>query len=205
MGSGETQRNLFWSLLPSVLVHIAQSKNEDGDDPRVIIKLSTKERQDKPQISNKRKSSLPTVIKYVNYPHQTRIPVAEQTKQFKMSSGAPKKYIKINGVMKMNPAYKAWKTAQEGGNTFASAKPSNPNALAVVSSMEDHMKLNEDLGTNIPLAESTDATVEMVQEPEISLEAGMAPDEMVDKLGAILGKYEVPMGLMNKRKFYISL
>lgn len=122
-----------------------------------------------------------------------------------MSSGAPKKYIKINGVMKMNPAYKAWKTAQEGGSTFASAKPSNPNALAVVSSMEDHMKLNEDLGTNIPLAESTDATVEMVQEPEISLEAGMAPDEMVDKLGAILGKYEVPMGLMNKRKFYIAL
>merc|ERR1712176_1362759 len=25
-----------------------------------------------------------------------------------------------------------------------------------------------------------------------------APDEMVDALGAILGKYEVPMGLMNK-------
>ncbi len=122
-----------------------------------------------------------------------------------MSSGAPKKYIKINGVMKMNPAYKAWKTAQEGGSAFANTKPSNPNALAVVSSMEDHMKLNEDLGTNIPLAESTDATVEMVQEPEISLQAGMAPDEMVDKLGAILGKYEVPMGLMNKRKFYISL
>jgi hypothetical protein len=30
------------------------------------------------------------------------------------------------------------------------------------------------------------------------MEAGMAPDEMVDKLGAILSKYEVPMGLMNK-------
>lgn len=40
----------------------------------------------------------------------------------------------------------------------------------------------------------------MMQEPEISLEAGMQPDEMVDELGAILGKYEVPMGLMNKRK-----
>lgn len=106
-----------------------------------------------------------------------------------MASGAPKKYIKINGVMKLNPAYTAY---------MGSKKPSNPNALAVVSSMEDHMKLNEDLGTNIPLAESTDATIEMVQEPEISLEAGMSPDEMVDKLGAVLGKYEVPMGLMNK-------
>jgi len=118
-----------------------------------------------------------------------------------MDSSAPKKYIKVNGVMKMNPAYKAWKNAQGGVGgavPFAAAAPANPNALAVVSSMEDHMKLNEDLGTNIPLAESTDATIEMVQEPEISMEAGMAPDEMVDKLGAILGKYEVPMGLMNK-------
>ena len=125
----------------------------------------------------------------------------------KMGSSAPKKYIKINGVMKMNPAYKRWKDAQGGGGggavPFATATNVNPNALAVVSSMEDHMQLNADLGTAIPLAESTDATIEMVQEPEISMEAGMAPDEMVDKLGAILSKYEVPMGLMNKRKFIL--
>lgn len=42
------------------------------------------------------------------------------------------------------------------------------------------------------------ATIEMMQEPEISLEAGMQPDEMVDELGGVLEKYEVPMGLMNK-------
>ncbi|KAL3915180.1 MAG: hypothetical protein SGILL_005766, partial [Bacillariaceae sp.] len=64
--------------------------------------------------------------------------------------------------------------------------------------MEDHMQMNEDLGTDVPLAEATNATIEMMQEPEICLEAGMQPDEMVDELGAILGKYEVPMGLMNK-------
>lgn len=111
----------------------------------------------------------------------------------------PKKYIKINGVMKMNPAYKAWKNAQSGGSVpVANALPSNPNALPVVSSMDDHMKLNEDLGTDVPLAESTDATIEMMQEPEISYEAGMQPDEMVDQLGSVLSKYEVPMGLMNK-------
>lgn len=104
----------------------------------------------------------------------------------------------MNGVMKMNPAYKRWKDAESGAMPVANAVPANPNALAVVSNMDDHMKLNEDLGTNVPLAESTDATIEMMQEPEISLEAGMQPDEMVDQLGAILGKYEVPMGLMNK-------
>jgi hypothetical protein len=111
---------------------------------------------------------------------------------------APKKYIKLNGVMKMNPAYKRWKDAESGAVPVASAVPFNPNALAVVSNMDDHMKLNEDLGMNVPLAESTDATIEMMQEPEISMEAGMQPDEMVDQLGAVLGKYEVPMGLMNK-------
>jgi hypothetical protein len=125
-----------------------------------------------------------------------------------MSSGAPKKYIKINGVMKMNPEYKAWKNAQIQGGTpgaipiaasaFTTAVPLSANALPVVTNMEDHMQLNEDLGIDVPLAQSTDATIEMMQEPEISLEAGMQPDEMVDKLGIILSKYEVPMGLMNK-------
>jgi len=105
--------------------------------------------------------------------------------------------------MKMNPAYKQWRDAQSGGATpglvpLAAAMPTNPNSLPVVSSMEDHMKLNEDLGVDVPLAESTDATIEMMQEPEICLEAGMQPDEMVDQLGSILSKYEVPMGLMNK-------
>jgi len=103
--------------------------------------------------------------------------------------------------MRMNPAYKEWKNKlTDGGDKTAVANAgfANPNALPVVSNMNDHMKMNEDLGVDVPLAESTDATIEMMQEPEISLEAGMQPDEMVDALGAILGKYEVPMGLMNK-------
>jgi len=103
--------------------------------------------------------------------------------------------------MKMNPAYKTWKNNQAGGSgvvPMAAAVPTNPNALPVVSSMEDHMQMNQELGIDVPLADSTDATIEMMQEPEISLEAGMQPDEMVDQLGAVLGKYEVPMGLMNK-------
>jgi len=109
----------------------------------------------------------------------------------------PKKYIKVNGVMKLNPEYKRWQESQTGVGTATSLKNSD-QALPVVTSMEDHMRLNDDLGTDIPLAESTNATIEMMQEPEISLEAGMQPDEMVDMLGGVLAKYEVPMGLMNK-------
>jgi len=97
----------------------------------------------------------------------------------------------------MNPEYKRWKDAQSGGPVTPSA-PVNSQALPVVSNMEDAMQMNEDYGQDVPLAESTNATIEMMQEPEISLAAGMQPDEMVDELGAILGKYEVPLGLMNK-------
>lgn len=99
--------------------------------------------------------------------------------------------------MKLNPEYKKWQEAQNGGAPATSVANSDV-ALPVVSSMEDHMKLNSDLGQEIPLSESTNATIEMMQEPEISLEAGMQPDDMVDALGSILAKYEVPMGLMNK-------
>ena len=106
--------------------------------------------------------------------------------------------------MKMNPEYKAWKNRQESGGAVpipqAAATSPKDNALPVISNMDDHMQLNEDLGTDVPLAEATNATIEMMQEPDICLEAGMQPDEMVDELGAVLGKYEVPMGLMNKRK-----
>ncbi len=114
-----------------------------------------------------------------------------------MTSAAPKKYVKINGVMKLNPEYKKWQEAQTGVGT-ATSLPNSAQALPEVSSMEDHMQLNNDLGTNIPLAESTDATIEIMQEPEFCVDAGMNPDTMVDEIGAVLSKYEVPMGLLNK-------
>ena len=110
----------------------------------------------------------------------------------------PKKYIKVGGVMKMNPEYKRWQAAENGGPMPPPTRPNANVALPVVSSMDDYMQMNDDLKTDIPLSESTNATIEMMQEPEICLEAGMQADTMVDELGAVLGKYEVPMGLMNK-------
>jgi hypothetical protein len=113
---------------------------------------------------------------------------------------APKKYIKTNGVMKLNPEYKKWKASQ--GGAPATTVANSDQALPIISSMEDHEKLNEAATLHgepeIALSESTNATIEMMQEPEISLEAGMTADSMVDELGAILNKYEVPIGLMNK-------
>jgi hypothetical protein len=110
---------------------------------------------------------------------------------------APKKYVKINGVMKLNPDYKKWKDAQDGGAPATSVFNSDL-ALPVVCNMEDHMEMNNNFGQEVPLSESTNATIEMMQEPEIYVEAGMDADTIIDELGAVLGKYEVPMGLMNK-------
>ncbi|CAJ1964369.1 unnamed protein product [Cylindrotheca closterium] len=113
----------------------------------------------------------------------------------------PKKYVKVNGIMKLNPEWKKWKEQQgDGGPATTVQRPSV--ALPIVSSMEDHEKLNEASlasgGQEIPFSESTSATIEMMQEPEICVDAGMDPDTVVDELGALLNKYEVPIGLMNK-------
>lgn len=134
--------------------------------------------------------------------HPTHVPtVYVPNSSTNLPSTPPKKYVKVNGVMKLNPEYKKWKEAQSGGQPATTvAVPSQ--ALPVVTNMADHEELNEIVvnggGNEIPLADSTDATIEMMQEPEISLEAGMAPDTMIDELGRILDKYEIPMGLMNK-------
>lgn len=111
----------------------------------------------------------------------------------------PKKYVKIDGVMQLNPEYKAWKARQ--GEQATTAK--NPEkALPVVTNMDDHMELNEVSqaadGTSIPLSPATDTTIEMMQEDDITDEVGLSSESMVDELGRIFAKYEVPMGLMNK-------
>ncbi|GAX21695.1 hypothetical protein FisN_29Hu136 [Fistulifera solaris] len=113
---------------------------------------------------------------------------------------SPKKYIRQDGVMKLNPTFTYWKEATEGkpATTLVYANV----ALPVVTNLEDHEALNEASvawgGQEFASSESVNATVEMMQEPEICMEAGMQPDTMVDELGRVLYKYEVPMGLMNK-------
>jgi hypothetical protein len=82
----------------------------------------------------------------------------------------PKKYIKVGGVMKLNPEFKKYQESQSGAPATSVARPDV--ALPVVSSMEDYARFNEDLGTNTPLSESTSATIEMMQEPEIYMAAG---------------------------------
>jgi hypothetical protein len=63
----------------------------------------------------------------------------------------PKKYTKVNGVMKLNPEFKKWTEAQNSHQEAeeTSSSPPHPSpidkALPIVSSMEDHEQLQRNL------------------------------------------------------------
>ncbi len=110
--------------------------------------------------------------------------------------GAPvKKYIMIDGVMQLNPRWQ-----KEGEGATPSSAP--PTALPVISNMEDHAAFNEASKAAgrgpAPLAKSTNATIQMLQDPGIAAKVGVSGDAIVDGLGAVFAKWEAPMGLMNK-------
>ena len=116
-------------------------------------------------------------------------------------SSPPTKYVRVNGIMKLNPEFKKWKESQGGVGTTA---PNFANALPVVTNEADYKELNHAVMVSgggdetVPFAESTLATIEMMHEPDICLAAGMTVDTMEQQLGDLLNKYEVPIGLMNK-------
>jgi hypothetical protein len=58
-----------------------------------------------------------------------------------LSSKPPKKYVQVNGVLKLNPTYKMWKEAHEGQRVTTALHPKQ--ALPVVTNMEDHGRLCE--------------------------------------------------------------
>jgi len=115
-------------------------------------------------------------------------------------AAAPPKYVKINGIMKLNPEYKIFIESSTKQPATSVAAPQL--ALPVVSTMEDHEKMSQASvaagGKEIALSESTNATIEMMQDPEICAKVGLSSDAMVDGLGTVLTKYEIPMGLANK-------
>lgn len=97
-------------------------------------------------------------------------------KLYLFSEVPPKKYIKVNDIVKLNPKYKEWKEASQGGAP-ATSVPYPSRALPIVTNMDDYEQLNDVLissgDSEIPLAESTSATIEMLQELDISTQAGM--------------------------------
>jgi len=113
----------------------------------------------------------------------------------------PKKYITINGVTKLNPAYAKFNPSEKQ-TTVA-----NPEqALTIVSTMDDYIQASEAhkvaTGKEMKLSESTVASIEMLQDPEhlgkfkapTTLDGGV----LLDKLTNIFAQYEIPLGMVNK-------
>jgi hypothetical protein len=90
-----------------------------------------------------------------------------------------------------------WQVSQAGGDGTVTSSPDSAeqHELPIVSSMDDHARLIDDIGFDIPLSE---ASIEIMQDLEFCADAAMDPDTMVDEVGSVVSKYEVPMGPMNK-------
>jgi len=121
-------------------------------------------------------------------------------------SAQPKKYTFENGVMKLNPEYTAWKTAQSG-QVAQPALPDSQRPLAIVSSMEDvadaTIQQQETTGISMKLADSTVAALEIMQDEEFTEEfhqpgGGLDGSQVLDGLTDFFAKFEVPVGMVNK-------
>ena len=116
-------------------------------------------------------------------------------------SSKPKKYIFVNGVMKLNPEYQA-------GTSAATAAPSKPEpaTLAVVSSMSDIEDATEAqtvaTGAPMQLSHGTAQAMQYMQGDEYltRFNTGTEIDggEVLDGLTEYFVQYEVPIGLINK-------
>mmetsp|Transcript_14328 Transcript_14328/g.21458 ORF Transcript_14328/g.21458 Transcript_14328/m.21458 type:complete len:474 (+) Transcript_14328:123-1544(+) len=116
----------------------------------------------------------------------------------------PKKYIFVNGVMKLNPEYSAPSSAP--ASTPGKKKTDDSGTLAVVSSMADVAEATEAqetaTGTPMQLSASTAETMQYMQGDEYltQFHSGIELDggEVLDGLTEYFVMYEVPIGMINK-------
>ncbi|MBS0625404.1 MAG: hypothetical protein JSS32_05080 [Verrucomicrobia bacterium] len=138
-------------------------------------------------------------VSYPSAPHMAPPPYSAPSVPPPAYDEPPAKYAVIDGVRQLNPEYKKY-MAQQGKPATTALRPDV--ALPVVSNMDQHQQLRDaSLKANsgdVPLAKSTDATIDMLQDPDYCRKIGLGADQAVDALGNLFAKYEVPMGLMNK-------
>lgn len=97
----------------------------------------------------------------------------------------PKKYVNIDGVMKLNPEYKKWK---------ASSTTMTVDALPVISSVLDCQEL-QSVAPSVTLNTETQATLDSIPQ---HLQGILSPDAALTQLTQLFTRYEVPLGLLCK-------
>jgi hypothetical protein len=113
-----------------------------------------------------------------------------------MSSGNPyQKYIKVNGVSKINPDWKKWQE-KNGGQQSSLTKKELDHALPVYCTHEEYLASNSK--GDVKLSESTVASFGIIQEEDVVKKIGLPKNEILAAVGAVFSKYEIPLGLLNK-------
>ncbi|MBC7500688.1 MAG: hypothetical protein H7315_09330 [Herminiimonas sp.] len=114
----------------------------------------------------------------------------------------PSKYIFVSGVMKKNPAYENFQN-QTHQPVSTVARPDL--ALAIISSTDDVFDASAvqaaHTSQEMKLSESTEASIEIMQDPEY-LEKfnvkGLDGGDLLDRLTNYFVRHEVPLGMVNK-------
>ncbi|KAJ3219323.1 hypothetical protein HK099_004746, partial [Clydaea vesicula] len=113
---------------------------------------------------------------------------------------APPKYIRVNGITKLNPEYTKY---QQKNNLKPTSLKNAQSALPIISNMNDYASYNDSMtktgASERPLAETTDTSIQFLQSAELKQRLGINPEEeLVDVLCNLFAKYEAPMGLITK-------
>lgn len=107
--------------------------------------------------------------------------------------------------MTKNPKYTEWVALHSGSSVVPSTTDEKP--LAVISSMEDVAHAMEEqykaTGTDMQLAESTVAALEIMQDEDFTEEfaqpgGGLDGSKLLDGLTEYFVRYEIPVGMINK-------
>ncbi|HEX2548641.1 MAG TPA: hypothetical protein VHM20_02345 [Gammaproteobacteria bacterium] len=109
------------------------------------------------------------------------------------------KYIKINGVLKKNPAY-GKQHPEESKTTLAEPD----KALAIISTPDDLEAATEATKGELKQPDSVLESLEMVQDKTEYLDkfkvkdGAIADGEIIDGITQYFAKYEIPIGMLNK-------
>lgn len=101
------------------------------------------------------------------------------------------KYIKVNGISKLNPDWKRWQN--QNGMTSSLTKKEEENALPVYCSREEYLYNNPQASTlpDMGLSESYQASCDIMQDDDVVAKVGIGKEQIVNVVGELFSKYEV--------------
>lgn len=113
-----------------------------------------------------------------------------------MSSNPHQKYVKINGISKINPEWKNWQN-QHGIGTSLS-KQEEQNALPVYCTQNEFLKANPEASNlpNMGFSESAQASWSIMQEDDVISKVGLPKNQVFEVLGDLFQKYEVTISVL---------